>query len=414
MLTIEQSIIEYSGARVIPDRLNRKEHGHYVRHAERMLAAYRGGVGQTRRELHRSIAGILADEPDCPARRIHAFCKLLDDAGEFVGDPHGNAAALRLRVFSLAAPRHPLVRASKCLFGSPELETKTKIALELGEPWEQIEARLYADVPSFQPLKYFDGYESAELLLRHYNVAQVQACLYRAERLIVIARNDFKRILRHVKFARLMFELQRLGVNEYRFVLAGPTSVLGQTRRYGVLFAQFLPGLLAGEDWELEAIVQTPSRRKARFLLSSKEGLRGHLPARAEFDSGVEADFAAKFGAKRDGWSLTRETVILHERQSTFVPDFVFRHDDGAEVLFEIVGFWTPQYLEKKRETLRLFHRHRILLALPESSLTPERAPSANVIAYKTAIKLEPVLAALAHLKDADDKQPPKTAEAGE
>ncbi|MFH0939876.1 MAG: DUF790 family protein [Planctomycetota bacterium] len=395
MLSSEQSIIVYEGSRASPDRLTRNDHAHYVQYAERMLAVYRGGVGQTRRELHRSVAGIFANESDCSSKRIRAFCKLLDDVGEFETDSRGNAATLRLRVFSLAAPLHPLVRTAGSLFGTPESEVKTKIARELGLSWEEIDRKLYADVLDFQRLIRFGGYGSAEMLLRHYNVAQIQACLYRAENMIIIARQDFKRILRHIKFARLMFEIRRLKNSEYRIHLTGPTSVLTETRRYGVQFAQIIPALLACDNWEMEAVVQTPWRMKARFCLKSTEGLRSHLPATQEYDSGVEAIFAAKFGEKRNGWSLVREAVILHDEQVTFVPDFAFRHDDGTEVLFEIVGFWTSKYLEQKRETLRRFRNHRILLAVPECSLTPGQTPSDKVIVYKTVIKIEPVLQAL-------------------
>ena len=406
MLSSAQSIIEYKGALAVPDRLSRKDHAHYVRYAEQMLAVYRGALGQSRRDIHRSIAGILANEPDCPSKRIQAFCKLLDDTAEFESDPHGNAAELRMKVFSLAAPKHPLVRATTCLFGTPEHEAKTKIAQALGESWEKIEARLYADVIEFQPLKSFDGYNSAEILLSRYNVAQVQACLYRAERMTLIARRDFKRIMRHVKFARLMFELRRLENAEYRIELTGPASVVGQTRRYGVQFALMIPGLLACDDWELDAMVQTPWRGKSRFKLVSTEGLRSHLAAPPQFDSSVEASFAAKFGDTRDGWTLLREPAILHDHQTTFVPDFAFRHEDGTEILFEIVGFWTPQYLEQKRETLRRFHTHRILLAVPESSCTPGILPPDNVIVYKTAVKVEAVLLALARERATRFKKP--------
>lgn len=31
-----------------------------------------------------------------------------------------------------------------------------------------------------------------------------------------------------------------------------------------------------------------------------------------------------------------------------FLPDFTFRHSDGREALVEIVGFWTPEYLDEK------------------------------------------------------------------
>ena len=33
---------------------------------------------------------------------------------------------------------------------------------------------------------------------------------------------------------------------------------------------------------------------------------------------------------------------------ASFLPDFTLRHADGREALVEIVGFWTPEYLEAK------------------------------------------------------------------
>lgn len=395
MLSSEQSIVVYKDGYALPERLHRNSHAHYLRYAEQMLAVYQCGVGQIRRDLHRSIEGIFSDEADCPSRRIHAFCKLLDDAGEYETDPHGNAAELRLRVFSLAVPSYPLTCTKGSLFGTPEREVKTRIAQELGRAWEDIEAGLYADVIEFQRLKSFKGYENPEMLLRHYNVAQAQACLYRAESISITARKDFRRILRHVKFARLMFEIRQRGSSDYHFNLTGPASVLTETRRYGILFAQLLPALLACEDWDFKAVVQTPWSTKARFCLKSTDGLRSHLPPPPEFDSEVEAAFAKKFGQKREGWTLLREAAVLNAGQMTFVPDFMFRHEDSTEVMFEIVGFWTPEYLEQKRQTIRCFSQHRILLAVPESSLTSGQQVPENVIVYKTAIKIEPVLLAL-------------------
>src|SRR2546421_573554 len=101
MLTSDQSIVRYERCRAFPDRLTRITHAHYLDHARRMMEVYRRGVGQSRRELHRGVEGVLAGEPDCDRRRIASFCKLLDDAGEFETDGEGKCASLRLRVFTM-------------------------------------------------------------------------------------------------------------------------------------------------------------------------------------------------------------------------------------------------------------------------------------------------------------------------
>jgi len=395
MLTKEHAIVVYERGRAIPDRLSRGAHRHYVAYAAKMLAVYRAGAGRTRRDLHRSVEGIFADEPDCPARRLHAFCKLLDDAGEYEEDLRGRAAALRLQVFDRAARFHPLVRETDRLFETGEAEAKARIARDLGRPWEAIESELYADVIDLQRLRAFLGYPSPEALLSRYNVAQVQACLYRAERMSIVATGDFKTILRYAKLARLLHEIERVGPSRYRLDLAGPASVLGETRRYGVALACFFPALLACRGWEMQAIVRAPWGGKARLALSWQDGLSGGLPAPDTYDSKVEEKFAKKFGAKRDGWRLLREAEILFEGQLAFVPDFVFRHEDGTEVLFEIVGYWTPEYLARKRDLYRRFRDRRIFMAVPASSLREGAEIPGNVIVYKTALTVKPILEAL-------------------
>ncbi|MCX7935510.1 MAG: DUF790 family protein, partial [Planctomycetota bacterium] len=185
MLTADLAIVEYRAGRALPDRLTQQAHGHYRVYAERMINLYRHGLGRTRRELHRDVENIFGREPDCDIRRIRAFCKLLDDVSEYSADTAGAAADLRLQVFALAAAYHPLVRTADRLFEHSEDEVKAAISRELGRPWPEIDAALYADVPDCQRLLKFAGYARPEDLLSRYNVAQAQACLYRATRAAV-------------------------------------------------------------------------------------------------------------------------------------------------------------------------------------------------------------------------------------
>jgi hypothetical protein len=366
-----------------------------VDYAERMLAIYREGAGRQRRWLHRDIEAVFADEPDCPVRRIQAFCKLLDDASTFQSDPTGASAKLRLEVFSRAARFHPLVRQPDRLFEHEEQASKTQIADELGMSWDRIEQTLYADVMAFQTLDEFAGYPNAAAFLSRYNVAQLQAALYRAESMTVTTGEDLKAIVRYAKFARLLHEIARVGTSTYRITFTGPASVVRETRRYGVNFARFLPALLACRGWKMEAVLQTPWKGLAKLVVSAEDGFTSHLPPAQEFDSVLEESFAKKFGPARDGWQLIREGRILCDRQKTFIPDFTFRHEDGTEILLEIVGFWSPEYLAAKRETVRRFRRHGVLLAVPQRSLREGAAIGENILTYKTAIQIPPLMKAL-------------------
>jgi predicted nuclease of restriction endonuclease-like RecB superfamily len=398
MLTKELTIAAYdfSKGRLVPDRLTRVSHRQYLRHADRMLRVYQTGLGRTRRQLHRAVHDVLSYEPDCPSRRIDAFCKLLDDASQFQRDRQGKAAALRRRVFRLAAQKHPLVSRTDGLFETEEKTVKADVARQLGRTWEEIDGELFSDIIEFHRLVRFDGFTDAAALLARYNVAQVQAALFGAESMTVWARKDFKTILRYAKLARLMHTIARTEDGQYRIRFDGPASVLRGTRRYGVAMARFLPALIACADWRMHAVVQGRAAWKLSLDLCSDDGLSSHLPRPAEFDSSVEASFAEKWGAEpRDGWRLDREGEILHHGQKAFVPDFVFRHEDSRTVLMEIVGYWTPEYLAAKLKTLDAFRDQRILLAVAESLSDRLPSPLPNAITYKSRLKISAVLQAL-------------------
>lgn len=397
MLTRELAIADYEGGQIKPDRLTRGQHAQYRQLAESMLAVYRDGTGQMRHQLHTGIHRLFEEEQDCPARRIDAFCKLLDEKATYDQDKRGRAAKLRRTVFRLAAKHHPLVESPDQLFESAEADVKQSIAMQLGKSWPQIERELFADVIQFHRPSKFEGYESASHLLSRYNVAQTQAVLYDAVSMTVWARDDFKMILRYAKLARLMHTIERSRDGTYQMTLDGPASILKQTRRYGVALARFLPALLSCSGWRMKANIQhRRSQWQNLFLLSPEDGLTSHVQPADLFDSGIEATFAEKWGPDpREGWRLIREGEILHHNQHVFVPDFLFQHDSGKRILMEIIGFWTPEYLEAKQKTLTVFKDEKILLVIAESLGGPKQFSGTGahaIMTYKTAIKVNEVL----------------------
>jgi len=280
------------------------------------------------------------------------------------------------------------------IFERSEREAKGLIAAEIGRPWAEIEAGLYVDVVQYQPLRKFEGFGSPAELLSRYNLAQVQACLYGARSMVVEASMAFAMIVRHAKLARLLVDSRRISEDRYRVELSGPASVLEETRRYGVSFARFVAALVACEGWKMEAELVSRWGGSVRFRMTSEDGYRSHLPAPGEFDSEVEARLAAKWGESREGWRLVREAGILQEGQATFVPDFRLIHEDGREAFLEVVGFWTPEYLEKKRKTLAMFKGRRMVLAVPKRK-AKVGAEGAGVVVYGTRIKPEEVVRAV-------------------
>ncbi len=394
MLTREHAIARYKGSHILPDRLNRRDHPHYIDLAIEALKIYREGIGKQRITLHRQVQQLFAHEPDCPMRRIRSICKLLDDVSVYDRDSRGKSEKLRLKLFTEAAKYHPVVQQKELLFDHPVDSVRDELASTLNLPWEKIERELFADVMEFHRLKVFNGYDPPERLLSRYNIAQIQATLYRALQMTVTLYDHFKAVLRYAKFKGLLHRIRYLGEDTYQVRLDGPASILRNASRYGIQMAGFFPILTHAKRWEMKAEIRDDRFKRNHLLeLSDRDRLKGYLPEEQEFDSVIEKQFQNKWGdRKRSGWELLRENEILHKDQHVFFPDFVFRHDSGQIVYFEIVGFWTPEYLVHKAAVLKRFQSRRIVIAVADSIKDPPPMTAIETITFKKSIPLKPIL----------------------
>ena len=246
-------------------------------------------------------------------------------------------------------------------------------------------------------LETFTGYESPEALLTRYNEAQLQAVLYDATELKITARKDYKAIIRAAKLSNLMHSAVPRGEG-FEFLFDGPASLHRDTQRYGVWMARVIPTLLLCRDWEMRAKIRRFKQSKWQPLLivTSEDRYRSSLKALPEFDSALEKGFTEKWGVPpREGWTLERESEPRFIAQKAFFPDFTFRHETGVKLLFEVIGHWTPEYLAAKRRTLEQFSDEPLLLAVKEDSAKSFGDLGMPVVAFKTALKIEPVLVAL-------------------
>lgn len=361
MLRSEHVIVHYDfgNGRLIPDRLRRGRDDAYIEAADECIRVYRESIGRERQGLHREVEEVLARQMGCPPKRIGAFCKLLDDLGEFT-EARGVASKLRRKVFGFAAGLHPIVSQREGIFENTLEEARRSVCEQLGMSWEEIEAGLYADVVELQTLRTFNQDIDSIELLSAYNVRQTQGALYRASRVVVDATEDYKTILRHAKLAGLMHEILRLRRGQdrgYRFVFDGPASNLRETSRYGIRYASFIPKLLACRGWTLRADILGPGKRKFRMDLSPRDRLRSTLDPPDEFDSELEREvWDAWLANPVAGWEFERESELLHVGQMLLTPDFVLRElASGQTVYVEVVGFWTKEYLEEKERRLATF-----------------------------------------------------------
>lgn len=285
------------------------------------------------------------------AARLAGIAKTLLDLCDFRA-PSGadRAQAVREAVFCARGQRWPPVPGDRRV----PYETAS---VELGRPAAEVEGLLYADAPGARVLERAPAI-GARALLARYNLELARGVLLDAERITVSARGGWRGIFRAVKAARLMHVVRRAG-RSYRVEITGPAAAfIVRPARYGVRLARVVPALMRAPGWRLTADVRRGETR-VRFRVQGKPRVdAAHAPVganarRPRFDSAWErslaSDFKQRFGSQeRSGWRLSRETGLVALGDELFLPDFTLRHADGREALVELVGFWTPEYLEAK------------------------------------------------------------------
>ncbi len=394
MLTKEHSVVNYKGKTIIPDKLNSKDHHHYIEFAKKILGIYKTNIGQTRTNIHYKVSQVFKDEPDCPSKRIKSFCKLLDDVSQYDRDKGGNAEKLRKKVFLLATEYHPIVKTTESLFDNQENEVKKLIAKKLKITWKDIENNLFSDIVDFHKLKTFIGYSSPEALLSRYNIAQIQSTLYKAINMTIWIKNNQKIILNYVKTHNLFCKITYLGNGEYRLFIDGPSNILRNTRRYDINFATFFSDLTTLKEWKMSALIKSRFKNADNILqLSDKDKLKEILPEEHNIKLKNKIQFFKKWKeCIRDGWNLEKNSEILHNGQKVFFPDFVFKNENGDIAFLEILEFWTPEYLKYKTDNLEFFSRFNIIIAVKAGLKDNlELLPESSLI-FKTSLNIKDVL----------------------
>jgi predicted nuclease of restriction endonuclease-like RecB superfamily len=300
------------------------------------------------------------------ATRLAGIAKALLDVCDFrppAGAEH--APEIRDAVFRARGARWPPVP------GDHQAPYEAAAA-ELGRTVDDVVRLLYADAPGARVLARPPRIDGRTLLAR-YNLELARAVLLDAERVRVTARGGWRGIFRAVKAARLMHVVKRVG-RSYTMELTGPAAAfIVRPTRYGARLARVVPALMRVPGWRLEADVRD-GKTVVRFRVRGRPRAApaaapvGRVARTATYDSAWErslaADFRRRLGGERGGWRLSRETTPVPVGDELFLPDFTLRHADGREALIELVGFWTPEYLESKARKVAAARLDHLILVV--------------------------------------------------
>jgi hypothetical protein len=403
MLPTDLLIHRQNGETIVPKRLNIDAKNLAI--ANELIICFQEALGNTQGELDRQLSELEGDSPDYRLKRGLAHI-LKSSLSTFEVVSPLEPPELRERVFALSAQSIPSPQASGATLNI--LADKLSQELEREVLPSQIQAGLYADLAENRILTQFDGITPEDLLHR-YNLSQVQGVFYRASQITLNAhRNvpgEYKLLFRYLKLFQLMAYIEGDADHGFTITVDGPTSLFKPSTRYGLAIAKLLPALLHVTKWSLSAILQnrdtyTGTWKTGRFTLNSDCGLVSHYPPGKPYDSMLEASFADRWDSLKSDWVLEREVDLIPIPGSVMIPDFRLVHPDGRTFLLEIVGYWRPEYLQKKFSQVRRAECDNLILAISER-LNLEKAGvnlkdvPARIIWFKDKLIPKAVLAAL-------------------
>ena len=299
------------------------------------------------------FAFVLADyeAADTNYHVTRRLAKLLEDLSGFTVQSPIEPEVLREKIFAYASGHHPVVIQRDLLHQHTRPTALAEIAADLDISTDNVMHGMYADLEENRILTEFDS-PTPQWLLNRYNVVLAQVTLYRTtEMTIRIYRNipaKYKLAFKFTKFFKLMHVISGNNADGYRITLDSPASIFRLSQKYGIQIALFLPALLHCDRWWMDATIVMNRNNYYRFKLTHGFGLQSHYRDPGEFDSELERRFATRFEKIETEWTLERETDIIDLKDTVMIPDFAFSHPDARRALMEIVGFWTPDYLQKK------------------------------------------------------------------
>jgi predicted nuclease of restriction endonuclease-like RecB superfamily len=377
----------------------------YRQTARELIDLFNEHLGEPKGDLEDAIDELTVADTDY--KIIHGLAKLLRDESEFETVAPTEPHEIRERLFEKANERYPIVRQPTLGEDTQKLEVYSAVADELGISLEECYRGMYADLERNKRLVRFgnrvlEGYDNdsgssttqltgqsddryreddltVDWLLDRYNLALAQAVLYDATEMRIRVWDHFGTVFSYVKLFGLMHRIYPIDAggervagtdraDGYEAVLDGPASLFSQTRKYGIRLANFLPALPLCDHWEMEAaIADDEAVSQTRTLaLDHTDSLTSHYSAGDDFDSDVERTLADKWERANTEWELVREDDVLDLGAEVMLPDFAVEHPDGRRALLEIVGFWTPEYLDEKLSKIRNSDIGNLVVAVSE------------------------------------------------
>lgn len=375
---------------VIPSFLEVTDHPWLQRLIERAVAA----EGMRADDIEDHLLAPLPVDAHIAKHRLAAF--MLERAMSTSVDAIAPPKEVRERVW-LEAARVPPGERTLAL---------ERAAAALGATPAQVMSSLFADLPAERIVNGLDEPPSPGALAARANLWLAQAFVSRAARVTLDVKGSSRNLLRGAKSKGLLCTVSGSPDGGAAVLdLSGPMSLFKRTRLYGQALASLLPALSWCDRWIFEADCIVNGRAVLFRLSTGAPILPSDAPRR--FDSKIEERFAKDFdkliahsgkgGATRLPYRLVREPRPIVVDDALLFPDFSLERPGHEPTFIELVGFWTPAYLEEKLARYRRARVPNLVLCVDEelACMSGELPENARIVRFRKRVAVGAVLAAI-------------------
>lgn len=360
MLPVDQVDLVAASDEWVPAWLGPQDHPWL----EALLDELRRFEGLTLREWRARAAEPL--RMPCSPRRQRMVASVL--AARCVAEPPSTRPSpreLRLQVFLEAQRRRSagtFDRDASLAAVAEQLHTKPDALMDA----------LHSDVPSERRMTLASAPPGAHALALEANLAMAQGLLRAAGSLEIDVGGGSRAVVRQILLKRLLCTVRPAAFG-VRIEVSGPYALFRHTTLYGRSLASIIPTLRGADRFVVRTRLKIHGRQTT-VRIASGDPIFPPAVSPRRFDSKLEERFARDLARAAKDWDLVREPEPIAVDGTWVFPDFalVDRCDPKRRWLLEIVGYWTPEYLESKLQRLRRAGRADLIVCLDDRFIGPK------------------------------------------
>jgi uncharacterized protein len=349
MLTGLLLISRYRQGKVYPHVLPLNDY--YLPVAQNLIQLFQNSFQLKRIEIEEKLKAFHTDKIN--PKVIQGLSKLLFDRSDFETSEKMKPEEIRAEIFDISTKYWLSQNSAPMDYRNHQKEILELCPEKIVPPTNDIDAWLYADIGANQKLIDFKQIK-AEQLIHRYNISQVQGLIIGAKELTLkletIDKASMRKILQHLRFFGLLFSIE---LNELytEICISGPSTILEQSKSYGLELANFLPIIfLLKSPWQLSAEVYSKQRKRFFSLtLDHKSPYQTHLKSSDKWVYDKVTDLISRINDKKKVPYKANNTdkIITLSDNRFLLPDIKIENkEDKTKYYVEWIRFQTKWKLE--------------------------------------------------------------------